>query len=297
MDDAEQTARIARAMVIGKIANCRTALLRAARERAEDQPAAAIREAAQCMAGTLQRLSGSLPLDTARGCEGEAAAAYFAVFDHLILAQREHFTFKKRLRRPPLDPVNALLSFLYTLLMHDVAGTVEAVGLYPAVGFLHRDRPGRLGLALDLMEELGPILADRLALSLINRRQIDGAKFRTQESGAVWMDDDTRKEVLLAYQTRKQETITHPFINEEIQLGLVPHVQALLLARHIRGDLDEMLLRSELFQVGTTKQVAARGHRHHSDNLPWRQGQTMPTTTFASRPGRCLAMRTDVTRY
>jgi len=237
-DQADRTAQIARAVVIGKIANCRTVLMRASRERPEDEAAAAMRTAARSLSDTLQQLSAPLPLDTARGCEGEAAATYFSVFDHLILAQRDRFAFKKRSRRPPLDPTNALLSFLYTLLMHDVAGAVEAVGLDPQVGFLHRDRPGRLGLALDLMEELRPVLADRLALSLINRKQVDGAKFRATESGAVWMTDETRKEVLVAYQQRKRETIMHPFINEEVPLGLLPHVQALLLARHLRGDLD-----------------------------------------------------------
>jgi len=238
-DEPEPAARIVRSLIIGKVSNCRTVLLRAARERDDNAGGVAeLRRASQDISDALRCLSAAIPLDTARGHEGEAAAKYYGVFDHLITAQKDGFTFTKRTRRPPLDPINALLSFLYTLLMHDVAGAVEAVGLDPAVGFLHRDRPGRLGLALDLMEELRPVLADRLALSLINRRQISADGFRRTESGAVWMKDETRKEVIIAYQTRKQESITHPFLNEEIALGLVPHAQALLLARHRRGDLD-----------------------------------------------------------
>jgi CRISP-associated protein Cas1 len=151
---------------------------------------------------------------------------------------KDAFCFRERSRRPPLDNVNALLSFLYTLLVHDIEGALEAVGLDPAVGFLHRDRPGRPGLALDLMEELRPVLADRLTLTLINRRQVQADGFRKSESGAVVMDDNARKEVLIAWQKRKQEEIQHPFLGERIELGLLPHVQALLLARYIRGDLD-----------------------------------------------------------
>lgn len=163
---------------------------------------------------------------------------YFSVFDHLITSSKEHFYFRERSRRPPLDNVNALLSFLYTLLVHDVVGALESVGLDPAVGFLHRDRPGRSGLALDLMEELRPVLADRVALSLINRKQVNEDGFSRSESGGVVMDDSTRKEVLLAWQKRKQEEIQHPFLGEKIPFGLVPYAQALLLARHLRGDLD-----------------------------------------------------------
>ena len=173
-----------------------------------------------------------------RGREGDAARTYFEVFDHLIAAQKEDFFFHERSRRPPLDNVNALLSFFYTLLAHDVTAALETVGLDPAVGFLHRDRPGRPSLALDLMEEFRPIFADRLALSLINLQQIRGKGFRKTESGAVMMDDATRKEVLVAYQKRKQEEILHPFLNEKLAVGLLPHVQAMLLARYLRGDLD-----------------------------------------------------------
>jgi CRISPR-associated protein Cas1 len=173
-----------------------------------------------------------------RGLEGDAERTYFGVFDHLITAQKEDFFFAERSRRPPLDNVNALLSFFYTLLAHDVTAGLESVGLDPAVGYLHRDRPGRPSLALDLMEEFRPILADRLALSLINRQQIRGKGFRKTETGAVMMDDATRKEVLVAYQKRKQEEIQHPFLGETVEVGLLPFVQAMLLARHLRGDLD-----------------------------------------------------------
>jgi CRISPR-associated protein Cas1 len=160
------------------------------------------------------------------------------VFDHLIVNQKEDFYFRQRSRRPPLDNVNCLLSFLYTLVAHDVRSALETVGLDSAVGFLHRDRPGRPGLALDLMEEFRPYLADRLALSLINLGQVRGSGFKKSDAGAVLMDDETRKAVLVAYQNRKQEEITHPFLDEKINVGLLFFVQALLLARCLRGDLD-----------------------------------------------------------
>lgn len=237
-DDPQRSAAIARAVVIGKVSNCRNVLMRGSRERTGDEPSDALRRAGRNLANTLQTLQSPHPLDMVRGHEGEAAAVYFAVFDHLITLQKEDFRFIKRSRRPPLDPLNALLSFVYTLLLHDCVGAAESVGLDPAVGFLHRDRPGRPGLALDLMEELRPFLADRLVLSLINRRQVNAGGFQKMESGAVLMNDETRKEVLVAYQLRKQDTIRHPFIDEEVQLGLLSHVQALLMARHLRGDLD-----------------------------------------------------------
>jgi CRISP-associated protein Cas1 len=186
----------------------------------------------------IQVVKDETDLDRIRGIEGIAASVYFGVFDSLISVHKEHFFFKERSRRPPLDNVNALLSFLYTLLVHDVESALEGVGLDPAVGFLHRDRPGRPSLALDLMEEFRAYLADRLALSLINRQQIKPEGFTKSESGAVVMTDDTRKEVLMAWQKRKQEEITHLFLQEPVQLGLLPHVQAMLLARHLRGDLE-----------------------------------------------------------
>lgn len=234
-DSDAGSAAIARAVVLAKVANCRTVLLRAAREHNGQTE---LSEAASQLARTLEMLNSAESLETVRGLEGDAARGYFSVFDHMITAAKEDFFFHERNRRPPLDNVNALLSFLYTLLAHDVAAALEGVGLDPAVGFLHRDRPGRQGLALDLMEELRPVLADRLALSLINRRQIQGAGFHTAETGGVVMDDATRKEVLIAWQKRKQEEIRHPFLGEAVPFGLLAHVQALLLSRHLRGDLD-----------------------------------------------------------
>ena len=236
-DDLEASAEIARAVVAAKVANCRTVLLRGVRDH-PDANSAALSAAADTLARVLNALREPMPLDAVRGREGEAARLYFSVWDHLITAQKEDFFFHDRNRRPPLDNVNALLSFLYTLLTHDMAAALEAVGLDPAVGFLHRDRPGRPGLALDMIEELRPGLADRLVLSLVNRQQVKGKGFVKSESGGVVMDDATRKEVLVAYQNRKQEEIQHPFLGEKIAIGLLPHAQALLMARHLRGDLD-----------------------------------------------------------
>ena len=173
-----------------------------------------------------------------RGLEGEAAAAYFRVLDHLILVDEPELRFRGRSRRPPLDPFNALLSFVYTLLVHDCRSAAETVGLDPAVGFLHRDRPGRPSLALDLCEEFRPWFADQLVLSLVNRRQLVAKDFRTAENGAVTMTDEARKAVLIAYQERKKEELRHEYLGEAVTIGLMAHVQAQLLARHLRGDLD-----------------------------------------------------------
>jgi CRISPR-associated protein Cas1 len=237
-DDPAASAALARSVIAAKIANSRTVLLRALRDRPDSAGAEVLKAAAAQMGQHLAALKEGVPLDTLRGLEGTAARVYFEVFDELITQQKESFFFRQRSRRPPLDNVNALLSFLYTLLRHDVEAALETVGLDPAVGFLHRDRPGRASLALDLMEEQRAFLADRLALSLVNLRQIDAAGFRTDESGGVVMDDATRKTVLVAYQTRKQEEIVHPFLAEKTTVGLLPHLQAALLARHLRADLD-----------------------------------------------------------
>ena len=186
----------------------------------------------------LAQLSSTKDLDSIRGIEGYAAKYYFDVFDSMIVAQKDDFAFEGRNRRPPLDNVNALLSFVYTLLHHDVASALESVGLDPAVGFLHQDRPGRNSLALDLMEELRPVLADRLVLTLINRLQVKKDGFRKTESGAVMMNDNTRKQLLIAWQNRKRDTINHPYLDEKIEIGLIPYIQAMLMARYIRGDID-----------------------------------------------------------
>jgi len=177
-------------------------------------------------------------LEQLRGIEGEAAAQYFRVFDDLILQQKEDFYFSYRNKRPPLDNVNAMLSFVYSLLAHDTTAALETVGLDPYVGYLHRDRPGRASLALDLMEELRPIYADRFVLSLINRKEVNPNGFIRMENGAVLMDDETRRTILKVWQSRKQEEIRHPFLQEKMEWGLVPYAQAMLLARYIRGDLD-----------------------------------------------------------
>jgi CRISP-associated protein Cas1 len=235
-DDLLACASLARAFIAGKIANARHVLRRAAREGVVESEAVAV--AADTLTHRLRALEGATRLDTIRGIEGEAAAQYFAVFGHLITQQRTSFAFGDRNRRPPLDRVNALLSFYYTLLRFDAAAALTAHGLDPAVGFLHRDRPGRDGLALDLMEEFRSPLADRLAITLINRLQIQPGHFRTTENGAVLLSDSGRKEVLTAWQKRKQEEVAHGFLGKKLPIGLLLHSQALLLSRHLRGDLD-----------------------------------------------------------
>jgi CRISPR-associated protein Cas1 len=238
-DDPAGSARLAANVVMAKIANCRTVLLRAARDRPELPTSADLQRTGHKLAGLIETARKGDSLDTVRGVEGIAASEYFGIFDNLISSQKEDFFFSGRSRRPPLDNINALLSFFYTLLAHDVRSALEGVGLDPAVGFLHRDRPGRPSLALDIMEELRPVIADRLALTLVNRKQLIASDFKTTESGAVIMRDTARKKVLVAYQERKREELTHPFLQEKIPVGLLPHAQALLLARHLRGDLDE----------------------------------------------------------
>jgi len=237
-DNLEYSAQMAKAFVIGKVANCRTVLQRVLRDHAQKLNEDALRLSVDDMSRSLQSLEMNQLLDSVRGLEGDAAHTYYSVFDHLIVSQKEYFTFQERNRRPPLDNVNCLLSFLYTLLMHDCRSALESVGLDPAVGFLHRDRPGRPSLALDMMEEFRPFLADRLTLSLINLRQVQDKGFNKTEAGAVMMNDETRKTLLVAYQERKQEEIQHPFLDEKVSIGLLFHVQALLLARCLRGDLD-----------------------------------------------------------
>ncbi|MGQ9576992.1 MAG: type I-C CRISPR-associated endonuclease Cas1c [Thermoguttaceae bacterium] len=237
-DEPAAACRIAQNIVAAKIANCRSVLLRAARESPDDPHASDLTLAAARMAEDVRSARNCDSLETLRGIEGRAANTYFGLFGHMIGAGEVAFRVFGRSRRPPLDPLNALLSFLYSLLAHDARSACEASGLDAAVGFLHRDRPGRPGLALDLMEEFRPLLADRLALSLVNRRQVAATGFTTTGSGAVTMDDKTRKAVLVAYQKRKQQSIMHPFLGEKVTVGLLLHLQARLLARHLRGDLD-----------------------------------------------------------
>ncbi len=239
---SDASEEIVRSMLMGKIANQRAVLMRSLRDYGDEHSS----EDRDRISGVTDRLAHILrrvelsgdSMDLMRGSEGEAANLYFSVFDHLIRSPDAELRWTGRSRRPPLDPVNALLSFLYTLLTHDCRSACESVGLDPAVGFLHRDRPGRPSLALDLMEEFRPVLADRLALSLLNRRQLRAGDFNTRDGGAVFLTDDARKTVLTAWQERKKEERLHPFLEEKSPLGLVPYLQAQMLARHLRGDLD-----------------------------------------------------------
>jgi CRISP-associated protein Cas1 len=237
-DNNEESARIATSFLIGKISNCRKVIGRALRDHALLVDVPALTSASESLRDLLHLFEEDHAVADLMGIEGSAARIYFSVFDHFILQQRDEFFFTERSRRPPLDNMNTLLSFLYTLLAQEASSALESVGLDPYVGFLHSDRPGRPSLALDLMEELRPVFADRLALSLVNRRQVNAKGFLHKESRGVLMDDDTRKKVLSAWQERKQETILHPFLKERIAFGLIPYVQAMLLARHLRGDLD-----------------------------------------------------------
>jgi CRISPR-associated protein Cas1 len=238
---AEAPTEIVRGFVLGKVANQRTVLLRALRDHAEGlgEGRVAIERVVDRLAQILRKANlHYASTDALRGAEGEAANVYFGVFNELIRVDEPGMRFTGRSRRPPLDPVNALLSFLYTLLTHDCRSAAESVGLDHAVGFLHRDRPGRPSLALDLMEELRPVLADRLALALINRRQLHLTDFERMESGAVLLTDNGRRVVLTAWQERKREERRHEFLEEVAPLGLVPFLQAQLLSRYLRGDLD-----------------------------------------------------------
>lgn len=237
-DEPAGTTAIARAMVCAKLANARTVLLRGARDYPDAPGRPALETAAGRLGWSTECARQAADLDTLRGIEGEGANTYFDVFDQLVTAQRDAFRFHGRSRRPPLDPMNSLLSFLYAMLTHDARAACEACGLDAAVGFLHRDRPGRPGLALDLMEEFRPVLADRLALSLVNRQQVSADGFVSSEGGGIVMNDATRKTVITTYQKRKQDEVTHPFLGEKTTVGLLVHLQARLLARHLRGDLD-----------------------------------------------------------
>ncbi|MCB1071202.1 MAG: type I-C CRISPR-associated endonuclease Cas1 [Verrucomicrobia bacterium] len=237
-DDLVTASGIAQTIVTAKVANARAVLQRAVRDHGEKEQAEFLVPAVTRLGRILSEVEQCTTLDQVRGSEGDAGREYFGVFDHLITAQKDAFFLRDRNRRPPLDNVNALLSFTYTLLAHDCVGALESVGLDPQVGFLHRDRSGRPSLALDLMEEFRPYFADRLVLSLINLKQVQRKGFKQSESGAVEMDDETRKTLLVAYQKRKQEEIRHPYLGEAMPVGLLFYAQALLLARHVRGDID-----------------------------------------------------------
>ena len=235
-EDKDKKGEIARSFVIGKLLNARNVILRRMRDHGES---GVLRDAAEKHVDVVRRVRDSPPdVERLRGLEGEAGATYFGCFNELLVAQKEDFSISGRNRRPPTDPMNALLSYLYTLLAHDCRGALEGVGLDPQIGFLHEVRSGRPGLALDLMEEFRAVLADRVALSLVNLRQVGPRDFKTAESGAVEMKDEARKTILQTWQRKKRETILHPFLDERVPIGLLPHLQALLLARHLRGDLD-----------------------------------------------------------
>lgn len=237
-DSESASADLARNFLLAKVHNSRWILERAARDYALRLDVEKLKQSSAFLAESIGRLESASTLEEMRGVEGEAAARYFSVLDDLILQQKEAFRFAGRNRRPPLDNVNAMLSFVYTLLAHDSTSALEAVGLDAYVGFLHRDRPGRTSLALDLMEELRGVMADRLVLTLINRRMVKPEGFHQKENDAVLMDDETRKTILTAWQSKKQETIVHPFLGEKIAWGLVPYAQAMLFARYLRGDTD-----------------------------------------------------------
>lgn len=237
-DNEKESALIARNFIVGKLYNSKWVIERATRDYASRLNIAELKKASSALSLSIAKAAKCNDLAELRGIEGEAATLYFGVFNDLILQQKADFYFKGRNRRPPTDNVNAMLSFVYTLLAHDIASALETVGLDPYVGFLHRDRPGRVSLALDLMEEFRSVYADRFVLSLINKRAVNKNGFVRKENGAVIMDDTTRKSILSAWQTKKQEIITHPFLEEKIEWGLVPYTQAMLLARFMRGDLD-----------------------------------------------------------
>ena len=238
-DDAIRSIAYAKNMIIGKVFNSRWSIERTLRDHAYRVDAERLKQVSNVLYDMLPKIDHVLKLEELRGIEGKAAEQYFSVFDHMILNQKDDFKFTARNRRPPLDNINAVLSFAYTVLAGDCANALSSVGLDPYVGFMHGDRPGRISLALDLMEELRPILADRFILTLVNTKAIQAVHFERQKDNAVLLNDDGRKVFLNAWQNHKKEKITHPYLKEKIEWGLVPYVQALLLARTIRGDVDE----------------------------------------------------------
>ncbi len=240
ISDAEERSLLyARNMILGKVFNCRWSLERTVRDHGLRVDKEKIENVSDELYIGLQKIRKCGSIDALRGIEGELASRYFSVFDHLIINQKDSFYFKTRTRRPPMDNLNALLSFAYSILGNECAGALEGAGLDPYVGFLHQDRPGRKSMALDLMEELRAIMADRFVIGLVNRRMINEKHFDRQADGAVLMNDEGRRIFLTSWQQKKKETITHPFLGDKLSWGLVPYAQAMLLARTIRGDLDE----------------------------------------------------------
>jgi len=240
--DSKLTLALARACIAGKLRNARQVVLRGARDSHDSEDTGALRQTSRLLANHIRKLPEVADLDTLRGIEGDGARVYFSAITNLIRRdQREIFQFRQRSRRPPLDQFNALISFLYTLLIHDCRSALEGVGLDPQLGFLHAVRPGRPALALDLMEEFRPVLADRLALTLVNRGQLTERDFEHRIGGAVYLNEQGRKVVIAAYQQRKQEELNHPLLDQTVPVGLLPHVQARLLARALRGDMEGYL--------------------------------------------------------
>lgn len=238
-DDEEQSALIARNFIVGKVFNNKWMIERMTRDHPMRVDVTQFKEVSQQLSEILKEIMNCTNLESLRGWEGQAAIAYNKIFDQMILQQKDSFYFKLRTRRPPQDNVNAMLSFAYILLANDVASALETVGLDAYVGFLHRDRPGRVSLALDVMEELRGIYADKFVLTLINNKVLQDTDFIKKENGAVLMKDEARKKFVAAWQNKKQDKLTHPYLKEKIMWGLVPYAQALLLARYLRGDLDE----------------------------------------------------------
>jgi CRISPR-associated protein Cas1 len=237
-DRPERALEYGRCFVAGKLQNARSNLLRAARDNAAAEDRGALQQGAVELASGIRHLESAATLDEVRGVEGSAARAYFQAFRAMIRHEREEFAPNGRTRRPPLDRGNALLSFAYALLLADCTAALVAAGLDPNVGFLHTDRPGRPSLALDLMEEFRTLLADRLVLALVNRRQITPEGFQVHEGGAVEMSVETRRSLVSAWQERKQEPVTHGLLGQSTRVGLLPHIQAKILARAIRGEIE-----------------------------------------------------------
>lgn len=238
-DDETMSVKVARNFIVGKIYNNKWIIERMTRDYPMRVNVSQFKEVSKHLSSIILEVRECEDLERLRGLEGQAAISYNKLFDQMILQQKEDFYFHSRSRRPPLDNVNAMLSFAYTLLANDMASALEGVGLDAYVGFLHRDRPGRASLALDVMEELRGVYADRFVLSLINKKVVNGGDFVKKENGAVIMTDEARRKFLTAWENKKQEKITHPYLGEKIAWGLVPHAQALLLARYLRNDLDE----------------------------------------------------------
>lgn len=238
-NDSDIALGIARNYMLGKVYNSRWVLERATRDHGFQVDVEQMKRASGFLKDSLGYIEACTDMAQLRGYEGEAASVYFGVFNQLILQQKKDFIFSGRNKRPPLDNVNAMLSFVYTLLTGMVASALETVGLDPYVGFMHTDRPGRVSLALDLIEELRPVLADRFVLALINRKMVTGKDFTKKEDGAVLMSDKGRKNLLTEWQNRKKDVITHPYLGEKVEWGMIPFVQAMLLARFLRGDIDE----------------------------------------------------------